>query len=200
MAPLRAAHQLLDGGSSFADPFAVPICGEAEEAIRAAGARPELAALRLFVAARSRLADDSLGQAVERGVRQVVVLGAGLDTLGLRSLHADKRLRVFEADRPATQQWKQACLRKANLAIPDGLSFVAVDFERQNWTAALMAAGFKPGQPAFFSWLGVVPHLSRDAVLGTLSSIASVPGIEVAFDYGEPPEAYPRSAAPVMRP
>jgi methyltransferase (TIGR00027 family) len=175
----------------FADPFAVPICGESTEAIRAVGARPELRALRLFIGARSRLADDSLARAVDRGVRQAVVLGAGLDTLGLRNPHAHKGLRVFEADRPATQSWKQECLHKANLVVPDGLSFVAVDFEQQTWIAALMAAGFKPDQPAIFSWLGVVPYLPRDAVLGTLASIASVPGAEVVFDYGEPPEAYP---------
>jgi methyltransferase (TIGR00027 family) len=190
VALLRAAHQLLDEGSIFADSFAVPICGESEKTIRAAGARPDLKALRLFVAARSRLADDNLGRAVERGVRQVVILGAGLDTFALRNPHVCRRLRVFEADRPATQQWKKGRLRQANLPVPNGLSFVAVDFERSAWIEALAAAGFQPDEPAFFSWLGVVPYLSRDAVLATLSSIAGVPDAEVVFDYGQPPESY----------
>jgi methyltransferase (TIGR00027 family) len=187
---LRAAHQLLDGGSIFADPFAVPIAAESAETIRSMGARPELRALRLFIAARSRLAEDCLAQAVERGVRQAVVLGAGLDTLGLRNPHAVRGLRIYEADRPATQQGKQECLRKSKLPIPDGLSFVAVDFEQQSWIDALVAAGFHANQPAFFTWLGVVPYLSRAAVLATLSSIAAVPDAEVVFDYGEPPETY----------
>ncbi|MFZ1104036.1 MAG: SAM-dependent methyltransferase [Hyphomicrobiaceae bacterium] len=191
VALLRAAHQLLDDGWIFADPYAVPICGESAETIRAVGAHPELRRLRLFVAARSQLAEECLAQVVNRGVRQAVVLGAGLDTIGLRNPHVDKGLRVFEADLPATQQWKRESLRNANLAIPDSLNLVAVDFGRGTWIDALTAVGFRPDLPAFFTWLGVVPYLSRDAVLATLSAIAGVPDAEVVFDYGEPPEAYP---------
>jgi methyltransferase (TIGR00027 family) len=190
VALLRAAHQLLDGGSVFADPLAVPVTGESEDAIRSMGARPESRALRLFVAARSRLAEDCLAHAVERGVRQAVVLGAGLDTFGLRNPYLLRGLRVFEADRPATQQWKQERLHKLNLPITNGLSFVAADFEQQAWIDSLAAAGFRPDQPAFFTWLGVVPYLSRDTVHATLSSIARVPEAEVVFDYGEPPDRY----------
>jgi methyltransferase (TIGR00027 family) len=188
---LRAAHQLLDNGSIFADPFAVPISGESAETVRAVGALPDLTRLRLFVAARSRLADDRLAQAVERGVWQVVVLGAGLDTFGLRNPFAHRGVRVFEVDRPATQQWKRECLQRANLPMPDGLTLVPADFGQQTWIDALAAAGFQRDQPAFFSWLGVVPYLSPDAVSATLSSIAGIPDAEVVFDYGEPPESYP---------
>ena len=51
-------------------------------------------------------------------------LGAGLDTFGLRNPHAHKGLRVFEADRPAAQQWKRECLAKANLT---GLGFSDIE-------------------------------------------------------------------------
>jgi methyltransferase (TIGR00027 family) len=152
---------------------------------------PELGRLRLFTVARSRFAEDSLMSAVDRGVRQAVVLGAGLDTFGLRNPHADKGLRVFEVDRPETQQWKRVCLEKANLQIPNWLSLVSVDFERQPLLDRLKTVGFKDDRPAFFTWLGVVPYLSRQAVLATLSLIARLPDAEVVFDYGEPPEAYP---------
>lgn len=192
VAMLRAAHQLLEGGVIFRDPLAIAILGESAETIaREARERPEFQRLRLFTAARSRFAEDSLANAINRGVRQAVVLGAGLDTFGLRNPHADKGLRVFEVDHPATQQWKRECLDRANLGIPDGLSFAPVDFERQSLPEGLAAAGFKAGEPAFFTWLGVVPYLSRDAVFATLSAIARLSDAEVVFDYGEPPEAYP---------
>jgi methyltransferase (TIGR00027 family) len=194
VARLRAAHQVLEGGSIFPDPFAIPISGQSVETLREAGGLPgSVGRLRLFIASRSRFAEDSLALAVDRGVRQAVVLGAGLDTFGLRNPHAHKGLRVFEADRPATQQWKRACLARANLPVPQWLWFVAVDFERQGWIDALTAAGFNPGEPAFFTCLGVIPYLSRDAIFATLSSIASIPDAEVVFDYGEPPEAYPEN-------
>ena len=76
----RAAHQELDEGRLFADPFAMRILGGAayrQRALEFAGARPQM---RLFIAMRSRIAEAKLAEAVERGVRQVVVLGAGRDT------------------------------------------------------------------------------------------------------------------------
>jgi methyltransferase (TIGR00027 family) len=188
----RAAHQLLEGGEIFTDPLAVTICGEDAAAItRFAREHPENSRLRLFIVARSRFAEECLAHAVERSARQVVVLGAGLDTFELRNPYAVKGLRVFEVDRPATQQWKRECLEKAGLQIPSWLSFVSVDFERQSLLERLKTMGFKDDQPAFFTWLGVVPYLSRDAVLATLSLIARIPDAEVVFEYGRSPAAYP---------
>jgi methyltransferase (TIGR00027 family) len=90
---------------------------------------------------------------VARGLRQVVVLGAGLDTFSLRNPYADLGVRVFEVDYPATQQWKRERLRQAGLAIPGSLTFAPVDFERQSLADGLEAAGFDADRPAFFQWL-----------------------------------------------
>jgi O-methyltransferase involved in polyketide biosynthesis len=76
------------------------------------------------------------------------------------------------------------------LRIPNWLNLVTVDFE-QSLLERLKCVGFKHDEPAFFTWLGVVPYLSRDAVLGTLSLIASIPHAEVVFEYGRSPSAYP---------
>src|SRR5262245_48928054 len=89
---------------------------------------PQRRALRLFIAARARFAEDALNVAVERGVRQVVVLGAGLDTFAYRSAH--RELRVFEVDHPATQAWKRECLANAAIDVPSSLTFVPIDFEQ----------------------------------------------------------------------
>lgn len=188
----RAAHQLLDGGEIFSDPFARIILGDdAEAIIGALSADPAQRSMRIFMAARSRFAEDRLGEAVSRGVRQAVVLGAGLDTFALRNPYPDPGLRVFEVDHPATQAWKRRRLSETGLSIPASLTFAAIDFERDDLGHGLRDAGFDPDRPAFFIWLGVVPYLGRAAIAATLRYIASVPGSEVVFDYSEPLENYP---------
>ena len=185
----RAAHQVLESGKVFADPFARAMLGpEADAIIAGLSADPAQGPIRIFMAARSRFAEDCLGAAVSRGVRQAVVLGAGFDTFALRNPYSELGLRVFEVDHPSTQAWKRKRLAEAGFAAPASLSFAAVDFESQGLGAGLLAAGFRPDLPAFFIWLGVVPYLERAAIAATLDYIASVPGSEVVFDYSEPLE------------
>ncbi|MGY0062928.1 class I SAM-dependent methyltransferase [Streptomyces sp. LZ34] len=193
-AALRAAHQTLDEGRLFRDPLAVSMLGaDADDLLgELDGTRTasERRGIRLFIAARSRFAEDRLAAAVERGVRQLVVLGAGLDTFAYRSPHEAAGLAVFEVDHPATQEWKRERLSGAGIPLPPSLTFTPVDFERESLGDGLAAAGFDPARPAFFSWLGVVPYLTRDAVFGTLGYLAGLPGgAEAVFDYSEPPSA-----------
>jgi methyltransferase (TIGR00027 family) len=191
-AAYRAIHQTLEGGVIFSDPFAARILDDETRArLDETAADPSLRPMRLFIAARSRFSEDTLAAGVVRGVRQVVVLGAGLDTFSLRNPYADLGVRVFEVDYPATQQWKRERLNEAGLAIPGSLTFAPVDFERQSLADGLKAAGFDADRPAFFQWLGVVPYLTREAVSATLGFIARVPESEVVFDYAEPFESYP---------
>ena len=186
----RAAHQLLDHGAILDDPYAVRILGEDEDNILQAFNDHPLRSLgRLFTAARSRIAEDALSKAVERGVRQVVILGAGLDTFALRNPHA-ARIRIFEVDHPATQAWKRQRLREAELAPPPWLTFVAVDFERDDLRQQLSSAGLQHTSAAFFTWLGVVPYLTHAAIGTTLDYMASIQNSEVVFDYMEPPQAF----------
>jgi len=187
----RAAHQTLDGGRIFSDPVARVVLGsDADALISVVSADPAQRQMRVFMAARSRFAEDSLNMAVSRGVRQVVILGAGLDTFSLRNPHARLGLRVFEVDHPATQAWKRDRLQEANLAIPTMLTFAPVDFTCQDLAQELAAAGFQADQPAFFCWLGVVPYLRRQAISSILRFIANLPCSEVVFDYSEPLENY----------
>lgn len=185
----RAAHQLLEGGRIFADPLAVRILGEDPEAIaRDAAAHAERRIMRLFIAVRTRFAEDALAATVERGVRQLVVLGAGLDTFAYRSPFRE-RLRVFEVDHPTTQAWKRQRLGDIAIAVPDWLTFAPVDFEKQNLSEGLAAVGFAPNNETFFMWLGVVPYLTEDAIFTTLQFIASLSwGAHVVFDYSDPPD------------
>ncbi|MGD1147150.1 MAG: SAM-dependent methyltransferase [Thermoanaerobaculaceae bacterium] len=184
----RAVHQVLEGGRIFADPLAVRILGaDAEAAVRDAENHPSRRGLRLFIAVRTRFAEDALAVAVARGVRQLVVLGAGLDTYAYRTALGDS-LHVFEVDHPATQAWKRQRLAEAAIPVPRALTFAPVDFERETLADGLAAAGFDPARQTFFTWLGVVPYLTEQVVFSTLAFIAGLPGgAHVVFDYGNPP-------------
>ncbi len=188
----RAAHQLLEHGRIFTDPLALRILGEDAPSIaRWAEEHPWGRRMRIFIAARTRFAEDALAAAVDGGVRQVVVLGAGLDTFAYRS-RLDHRIRIFEVDHPATQAWKRRRLEAAAIALPASLTFAPIDFESETLAAGLTAAGFDPEQPTFFTWLGVVPYLTAEAVRATLGFIASLPnGAHVVFDYSDPPASLP---------
>ncbi len=142
---------------------------------------------RLFTAARSRIAEDALSRAVEGGIRQIVILGAGLDTFALRNPHGG--LEIYEVDHPATQASKCERLAEAQIALPPWLVFVPVDFERDDVGEKLVAAGFHENSPAFFTWLGVVPYLTQEAIGRTLDYMSSIQNSEVVFDYMEPADA-----------
>lgn len=193
VAAYRAAHQAVDGVPILVDPLARAILGPDSDRLVAklGAADPEQRNMRLFVAARSRYAEDSLAVAVARGVRQAVVLGAGLDTFSLRNPFAAQGLTTFEVDHPATQAWKRQRLAATGLPIPPSVAFVPVDLGQADLSSALAGAGMALDRPAFFQWLGVVPYLPRAAVSATLQFIAGMPGSEVIFDYAEPMERYP---------
>lgn len=190
----RAAHQIYDSPVVFDDPIAVGILGAAyAEQLQQTPLRPDRpfsTALRAFLVARSRYAEDNLRRAVSRGVEQYVLLGAGLDTFAYRNPFAT--LRVFEVDHPATQQWKRELLHRNNITIPESITYTPVDFERQSLAEELGSAGFDTQAPAFFAWLGVVPYLTLDAFRATLGFISTQPpGSGLTLDYGQPRSTLP---------
>lgn len=187
-AALRAVHQEADDPRIFTDPLARLILGGEEPPDRSWD-QPRL---RLFIAVRHRFAEDSLAAAVARGTRQVVVLGAGLDTFAYRNPFPDTR--VYEVDFPATGEWKRERLAETGIEVPDNVRFVGVDFERDDLAERLAGAGFDAASRAFFLWMGVVPYLSDEAVRATLGVIAAVPDGEVVFDYIRPIDRAPEQA------
>jgi methyltransferase (TIGR00027 family) len=192
VAILRAAHQILDVPLVFEDALALRILAAAEQDSLRTDPRqyntPRLKGLRASLVVRSRLAEEEWVRSKGYGVRQYVILGAGLDTFGYRNQDHD-RSRIFEVDLPAMQQWKRNCLRVAGIKEPASLTYVAVDFERSTLAEGLEQAAFCHSEPAFFSWLGVTMYLEEGAVMNTLRFIASLaPGSGVVFDYGVLPE------------
>lgn len=194
----RAAHQVVDRPLVFPDPLALRILGPGPDGVSPGGGAGELRApnrpgsrsLRALLVARSRWAEDALHAAVLRGVRQYVVLGAGLDTFAYRNPYPE--LSVFEVDHPLTQQWKHTLLAHAELRTPPNARHVPVDFECDDLAACLQAAHVRTTEPIVFAWLGVVAYLQRaafDATLHTLS--AAAPGSILLMDYGLPRDALP---------
>jgi methyltransferase (TIGR00027 family) len=189
VAKLRAAHQLLDVPVVFVDPFALPILGpETEAAVRADPFQfnePFSRGMRASVIVRSLLAEDKLAGAVQAGIKQYVVLGAGLDTFAFRNPYAGSGLKVYEVDHASTQEWKKTLITGAGIDIPPSMHFVPVDFENDSLADELEKAGFDAGRPACLSWLGVTLYLTKEAVFETLRYVASMPkGSSIVFDYG----------------
>jgi methyltransferase (TIGR00027 family) len=183
----RAAHQLVDRPPVLDDPIAVRLVGSGYPRQMERAMHRVTRDFRAFMAVRSRYAEDRLAQAFSGGVTQYVVLGAGLDTFAYRNPFPS--LRVFEVDFPATQEWKRALLAAASIALPEGLTFVPLDFERHTLAEGLAEAGFDHQKAAFFGWLGVVPYLTLEAFRSTLGAIAQLPAATaVSFDYALAPE------------
>lgn len=188
---------MLDSAEIFQDPLALDILGPALAAqVRAAvdgnGPRSRSKdagsfsqAMRGALVVRSRIAEDTVREAVADGATQYVLLGAGLDTFALRKQWPPGLKRVFEVDHPATQAWKQGLATQAGLAMPPGAAYVPVDFERQDFMEQLVAHGFERRERTVFAWLGVTMYLAPEAVEATLQGIGaqSAPGSVLVFDY-----------------
>jgi len=195
-AAARAAHLVVDGEPViFADTLALALLGErAEELLSyhtSHGTHPVLAGARAQVTCRSRYTEDALARAAGSGVTQYVILGAGLDSFAYRSggLAGGCRVRVFEVDHPATQDWKRRALANARVTVPDGVAFVPADLAADALPGLLAAAGFDSSAPALVSWLGVTMYLTGDAIAATLAALGALaPGSEVIADYMLPAE------------
>ncbi len=174
------AERILD------DPLAERFLGNVSKAalstLKASGRLGERAielapGLLTYVLCRHRFIDEHLTRALDQGIRQVVLLGAGYDTRPWRL--ARPGVQFFEVDHPAT------ALRKATLADslePVARTSVQVDFETDDLGQALREAGLRP-EPTFFVWEGVSMYLTRAAVKQTLATVLSLaPSVELAMD------------------
>jgi methyltransferase (TIGR00027 family) len=187
----RAAHQLLDSPRIFEDPLAVGFIPEASEQAILAAADDHLAPLptllRSLFALRSRFVEDRLAEAAARGVRQYVILGAGLDTFPWRQPGFALPLRIFCVDHPSSLASTLSYVRARGLVTPPNVTIVAIDLERGQLAERLTKHGFAHGARTFCSLLGVTQYLSRDAVEALFGFAASLPAqSEIVFSFVPP--------------
>ena len=202
----RASHLVLDADPKiFRDDFALALSGCADEVELGAVLRQRyepieqklgrdfteffLGTVRSALTVRSRFTEEALEETLQRGIDQYVLLGAGLDSFALRRRDLAHLLHVYEIDHPATQQWKRTRISELGIPLPGNLTFVPVDFEQQTVTQGLRSSTYRADAPAFFSWLGVIPYLTKDTVRKTLKEVAAMAaGSEIVLQYSVPEE------------
>lgn len=133
------------------------------------------ARFRASIVARARFIEDLVIEQAGHGIRQYVILGAGLDTFAQRRPKVASRMRIFEVDQPAPQAWKRERLIELGFGIPEWLQFVPVDFEAGDaWWQRLVTTGFDTSHPAVVSSTGVSMYLTKDAISAMLRQIATL--------------------------
>jgi len=192
VAMLRAAHQLIDGEPPILnDPAIVRIFGPDLEAHIHESIEmyqsPQSRGLRSHVVLRSRYAEDALHDAVTRGIKQYILLGAGLDTFAYRQPDWARDITIVEVDHPASQGEKRAMLRRAGIEAPPNVHYADVDFERETLAEGLARCRVAFDVPSFFSWLGVTMYLTREAIAAVLNTVSSFPrGSGIALTFAQP--------------
>ncbi|HWW85398.1 MAG TPA: class I SAM-dependent methyltransferase, partial [Vicinamibacterales bacterium] len=190
---MRALHQTIDHDPKIlTDPVAPRLIGGDDDHRWLAPLldHPFAKQWRAGFALRARYAEDCLAEGVRRGVKQYIILGAGLDTFAYRQPSWGSSLRIYEVDDPITQQWKGDRLRVADVAIPSNLTFVSIDFERISIPGALERTGFAFDAKTLCSWMGVTQYLTLHAVDATFQFVRSLPrSSEIVFSFILPQDA-----------
>lgn len=140
---------------------------------------------RSNILVRSRYTEETLEAAIKEGIKQYVILGAGLDTFAFRHSDMLANLQVFEVDHPNTQNLKIQRIKELGWTVPAQLHFIPIDFTQESLAAALKNSSYNPQAKSFFSWLGVTMYLTREKVFETLRTIATITstGSKIVFDY-----------------
>ncbi|WP_026415326.1 SAM-dependent methyltransferase [Actinomadura oligospora] len=180
VARMRAAEHRRED-RLFADPFAEAFAAAGPPAVPGtAGAMRDMMVLQVII--RTRFYDDYFLDAAASGIRQVVLLAAGLDTRAFR-LDWPDGVRLFEVDLPDVLAFKDATLAGAEPRC--GRTVVAADL-REDWAGRLPAAGFDPSRPTAWLVEGLLIYLSEDDAAALLDGIgeASAPGSRLATEDG----------------
>lgn len=137
-----------------------------------------------FAVARTRHFDEALRAGLQRGIEQLVILGAGYDSRAFRFAEELTGVRVFELDHPGTQGRKLEALAAGKLRAPGNVTFIGIDFAKQSFRDLLPAHGFSRSAKTLFLWEGVSYYLPQQAVDDMLGFVAGcAPGSAIVFDY-----------------
>ena len=138
-----------------------------------------------YVIARTKVFDEVFLDGLSRGVKQIVIMGAGMDTRALRFAGQNRGTSIIELDIENTQRPKIDILTRKQVKLPAELTFAEIDFNRQSLADILSQAGYQRGGQSLFLWEGVSMYLQAEAVDSTLAFIrdSSAEGSRVVFDH-----------------
>ncbi|HEX6443549.1 MAG TPA: class I SAM-dependent methyltransferase [Streptosporangiales bacterium] len=135
-----------------------------------------------YMGVRSRFFDDWFADAAASGIRQAVILAAGLDTRAYRLSWPDGTL-LFEIDQPRMLEFKDEVLADENAVASCTRHTVPIDL-REDWSDALRRAGLGPDRPTAWLAEGLLPYLPGEAATGLFETVArlSAPGSRIALE------------------
>ena len=138
-----------------------------------------------YVIARTKFIDGELKKALQEGVEQVLIFGAGFDSRGIRFSDISKNAAVFEMDAPVTQRAKLERYKEKGIEIPGNLIFIPIDFDRESIPRKLEESGFKKDRKSLFILEGLTMYLQPESVAATFKIIQEFSGIgsRVVFDH-----------------
>lgn len=138
-----------------------------------------------YIIARTLFFDEVFTGALKESFPQVVLLGAGYDSRGIRFKHLNNGARIIELDMAPTQNLKIKYLKRNKIEIPNNLIFVPIDFNNQSLESVLTSAGYRKGERTLFIWEGVTMYIDPQSVKDTLTFIrqCSTSDSLLAFDF-----------------
>ena len=134
---------------------------------------------------RTLFTDEKLLKALQRGARQVVILGAGFDTRAYRFRSMFPDVRFIELDYGPTQEYKKKRVAEIFGGLPSHVTYATIDFNKDTLEDVLAKAEYRATELSFFVWEGVAYYLPESAVLETLRCVAqnAAPGTTIAMDF-----------------
>ncbi len=197
VAMMRSIHSRLAPepllNDKWADTFLSPLIQSNLDDLYASGQEPPDSNEDFFrhnpgysgILLRTRFTEDRLIAALQEGIRQYVIVGAGFDAFAWRFPEVMQQIQLFEVDLPVIQAYKRDQLKSKGIAVPGNLTFVETDFKRQSLPEALQQAQMDVAQPAYFSWLGVTMYLPLSVNLAMFDAFCECAkgGGYLAFSY-----------------
>lgn len=155
--------------------------------------------LRASIVARARFVEDVAKNEIENGIKQYVLLGAGLDSFAQRNTEISSQVDIYKIDQPDTLAWKEEKLIENGYKISNNLHFVPVDFETSSWWTELLNKGFDTNKKAVVSCTGVTLYLTKEAITDTLKKMTSlVSGSTIAIAFYLPLEQLDEEDKPMQ--
>jgi methyltransferase (TIGR00027 family) len=210
VAAVRAKHTLYDQPKVFDDPWAISLTSPAWRFICRVrwisrlvfeGIYRTVRSTQVTIVGRARFAEDTLYRALAKQGTDYVILGAGLDSFGLRQQGSTRPRHVWEIDHPDTQQCKRRRLDELGVQPPANVHFVPADLSEVSLADVLAHHGFVPQGTAFFSMLGLSYYLPRDALFRLIEAIPrNFPGAsELVVDIRIDPRFISKAELPGFR-